>query len=131
MAEQNNSCCSTESSDSCCCSTDTKTLILACAGGSNVGQVSNRAMIELEKKGMGNVYCLAGVGADLSGFVESARAAATILIDGCPVGCGKKAFDKHGIIPTRYIVVTELGIEKNHNFDNLEAETEEALKKMI
>ncbi len=131
MEEHNNLCCETENSDSYCCSINTQTLIFACAGGSNTGQVSNRAMIELEKKGMGKVYCLAGVGADLSGFVENARAGTTILIDGCPVGCAKKAFYKHGIIPTRYIVVTELGIEKNHNFDNLEAETEEALKKMI
>jgi uncharacterized metal-binding protein len=114
-----------------CCSGNVKTLILACAGGSNVGQVSNRAMIELEKKGMGNAYCLAGIGADLSGFVESAKAANTILIDGCPVACGKKSFEKHGITPTRYIVVTELGVEKNHNFDNLETETAEAIKKML
>lgn len=114
-----------------CCNGSAKTLILACSGGSNTGQISNKAMIELEKRGMGNAYCLAGVGADLSGFVESARAANTILIDGCPIGCGKKSFEKHGITPTRYIVVTELGIEKNHNFDNLEAETEEAIRKML
>lgn len=113
-----------------CCTANVKTLILGCSGGSNVGQISNRAMIELDKKGLGNAYCLAGIGADLSGFVESARAANTLLIDGCPVGCGKKAFEKHGITPTRYVVITEFGIGKNHNFDNLEAETEEVLKKI-
>jgi len=114
-----------------CCGGDVKTLILGCSGGSNVGQISNSVMIELDKKGIGSAYCLAGVGADLSGFVESAKAANTILIDGCPVGCGKKAFEKHGITPTRYIVITELGIEKEHNFSNLEEETEEAIKKII
>jgi uncharacterized metal-binding protein len=111
-----------------CCAKDVKTLILAYSGGSNVGQISNRAMIELEKRGIGNAYCLAGVSDDLSGFVESTRAGNTVLIDGCPVGCGKKAFEKHGITPTRYIVVTQLGVEKIHNFDNLDAETEAALK---
>jgi uncharacterized metal-binding protein len=114
-----------------CCSGSVKTLILACSGGSNTGQASNRAMIELDKKGMGNAYCLAGIGADMSGFIESARTANTILIDGCPVGCGTKSFEKHGITPTQYIVITELGIEKSHNFDNLEAETEEVLKRML
>jgi len=114
-----------------CCCTNVKTLILACSGGSNVGQISNSAMIELDKKGIGSAYCLAGIGADMSGFVESARAADTLLIDGCPVGCGKISFEKHGITPTRYIVVTELGIEKKHNFDNLEAETAEAMKKIL
>ena len=110
-----------------CCAGDVKTLILVCSGGSNVGQISNRMMVEMDRKDLGNAYCLAGVGAELSGFVESARAASTILIDGCPVGCGKKVFAEHGLEPARYIVVTGLGIEKNHNFDHIEKDTEKAL----
>ncbi len=114
-----------------CCGGNIKTLILCCAGGSNVGQISNRVMVDLDKKGVGNAYCLAGVGADLSGFVESAKAADTILIDGCPVACGKKTFERHGFNPTRHIVITELGIEKNHNFDNVEEETNRVLQKIL
>jgi uncharacterized metal-binding protein len=110
-----------------CCTQSVKTLVLACSGGSNVGQIANRTMVELDTQGIGSAYCLAGVGADLSGFVESARAADTIVIDGCPVGCGKKAFERHGLEPTRYFVVTEVGIEKKHNFDNLDSETKQAL----
>ena len=100
---------------------------MACSGGSNVGQIANRAMVELDTQGIGSAYCLAGVGADLSGFVESARAADTIVIDGCPVVCGRKAFEKHGLEPTRHFVVTEAGIDKKHNFDNLDSETKQAL----
>jgi sugar phosphate isomerase/epimerase len=38
--------------------------------------------------------CLAAMGAGLSGFVESARAAGTnLVIDGCPVACGKLTFE--------------------------------------
>jgi uncharacterized metal-binding protein len=114
-----------------CCGGNLKTLILGCAGGSNVGQISNKVMIELDKKGVGNAYCLAGIGADLSGFVESAKAANTILVDGCPVACGKKTLERHGIKPTRYIVITELGIDKNHNFDNVEEETKKALQDIL
>ena len=114
-----------------CCSGNANALVLGCAGGSNVGQIANRVMIELDKKSIGRAYCLAGIGANLSGFVESAKAANTILVDGCPVGCGKKIFDNHGIKPARYIVITELGIEKNHNFDSVEAEVEVALQKIL
>ncbi|HNQ63948.1 MAG TPA: putative zinc-binding protein [Syntrophorhabdaceae bacterium] len=32
-----------------------------------------------------------------SGFVESARTANTILVDGCPVACGKKTLERHGV----------------------------------
>jgi uncharacterized metal-binding protein len=114
-----------------CCGASVKTLVLGCSGGSNVGQVANNVMIEMDKDGVGNAYCLAGLGADLSGFVESARAGRTILIDGCPVGCGKKAFEKHGITPTEYFIVTELGIEKKHAFDKLAEETEQALGQIM
>ena len=111
-----------------CCSGDAKTSVLACSGGSNVGQIANNVMIELDKKGVGNAYCLAGIGAALSGFVESAKAAKTVVIDGCPVGCGKKAFEKYGIEASQYLIVTELGIEKTHDFSKLTDETEAVLK---
>jgi uncharacterized metal-binding protein len=110
--------------NSVCCGEGAKTLVVACSGGSNVGQVANNVMLELDKKGIGTSYCLAGVGAGLSGFVESARAARMVLIDGCPVGCGRKVFEKYNIKPFAYFIVTELGIEKNHNFQNVAAESE-------
>jgi uncharacterized metal-binding protein len=114
-----------------CCSGSAPTLVLACSGGSNVGQVSNNLMIELDKKGVGNAYCLAGVGAALSGFIESARAVKTIVIDGCPTGCGKKAFEKYGLEPSQYFVVTELGVAKKHDFSKLTEETGEVLKSVL
>jgi uncharacterized metal-binding protein len=113
-----------------CCSTEAKAVIVACSGGSNVGQAANNAMIELDKGGIGNAYCLAGIGAALSGFIESAKAAKTVVIDGCPVGCAKKVFEKYSIIPTQYFVVTEMGIEKNHKFDSLDTETRKAVDYM-
>jgi len=114
-----------------CCSGDAKTLVLACSGGSNAGQIANNVMIELDKKGVGNAYCLAGIGAALSGFVESAKAARIVVIDGCPVACGKKALERHGIELSRYFVVTELGIEKTHDFSNLDRETKEVLNEIV
>jgi uncharacterized metal-binding protein len=88
-------------------------------------------MIELDKSGVGSAYCLAGIGASLSGFIESAKTARTIVIDGCPVGCAKKAFEKHELTPSQYFVVTEMGIEKKHNFSELQTETELALDYII
>lgn len=114
-----------------CCSGDAKTLVLACSGGSNTGQIANNVMIELDKKGVGNAYCLAGIGAALSGFVESAKAARIVVIDGCPVACGKKALERRGIELSRYFVVTELGIEKTHDFSNLDRETKQVLNEIV
>lgn len=83
-------------------------------------------MIELDKMGVGNACCLEGIGAALSGFVESVKAARTVVVDGCLVGCGKMAFKKYGTEPFRYFVITELGFEKTHYFSKLDRETEVA-----
>lgn len=40
-----------------------------------------------------------------------------IVIDGCPVGCAKRIMDAHQVPVDRYLIVTELGIRKTHEFD--------------
>jgi len=46
--------------------------------------------------------CLAAMGADHSGFIESAKAAdENIVIDECPIACGKRIFK-----------TTDFGVEK-------------------
>jgi len=117
--------------EACCVCEAAPTLILACSGASNVGQIANNLMIELDQRGVGNGYCLAGVGGDLTAFVESCRAAEVILIDGCPLACGKKTLERHGIEPSKYIVVTDLGVEKTHSFDRLQEETLGVLDKVL
>ena len=52
-----------------CCAFGENTMILACSGASNVGQLSNQVAIELTQEGFGKMFCLAGIGAHLNGFV--------------------------------------------------------------
>jgi uncharacterized metal-binding protein len=93
-------------------------MILACSGGSNVGQLSNQAAVELTKEGFGKIYCLAGVGGKLSGFVQSVKDTPNlVVIDGCPVGCAKAIFREAGLPLRNHIVVTELGIEKGGDLE--------------
>ena len=56
-----------------CCDGGSNVMILACSGGSNVGQLSNEAAVELTREGFGKMFCLAGIGGHLSGFVQSAK----------------------------------------------------------
>ena len=87
-----------------CCTGGNTTLIAACSGRSNVGQIANQVMVEVDKMGGAKSFCLAGVGAGLSGFVESAKAGRVIVVDGCPMGCGKKVLEKYDVEPFRYFV---------------------------
>lgn len=94
-------------------------MILACSGGSNVGQLSNRAAVELTQEGFGKMFCLAGIAGHLSGFVRSAKDVENmVVIDGCEVGCAKAILNHMEIPMKKYMVITdEMGIEKNKTFD--------------
>jgi uncharacterized metal-binding protein len=101
-----------------CCASGGNVMILACSGGSNVGQLSNQAAIELTREGFGKMFCLAGIGGLLSGFVQSARDVPDMVaIDGCSVGCAKAILEKAQVPMKTYLVLTDLGIEKNKDFD--------------
>ena len=90
-------------------------LILACAGSSNTGQMTYRLALELTREGRGNLFCLAGIGAHLSGFVVSARDAKEILIlDGCALACASKNLEQADIPVRNHFIMTELGVKKQH-----------------
>jgi uncharacterized metal-binding protein len=101
-----------------CCVPGGNVMILACSGGSNVGQLSNQAAIELTQEGYGKMFCLAGIGAHLTGFIQSAKdVPSMVVIDGCSQACAKKTLE-HAEIPMKsYVVLTDLGIEKNKDFN--------------
>jgi uncharacterized metal-binding protein len=88
-------------------------LLYACSGGANVGEISDRAARELMLAGEGTMFCLAGLGGDIRDMVRTAREAdVNLIIDGCPMDCARKAFDRHGITNYTQTKVTDLGIEK-------------------
>ncbi len=106
-------------------------LILSCSGASNAGQISNKAAMVLDEEGTGRFYCLAGVGGNLVDMVEPAREAERrVLIDGCPIGCGKAVLEQAGLEIDCYVVVTELGVKKQHTFNFTEAEVRKVVAKV-
>jgi uncharacterized metal-binding protein len=106
-------------------------MILSCSGGSNVGQLSNQASVELTREGFGRMYCLAGIGGRLEGFIQSARdVPAMMAVDGCPLGCARAVLEKAGVPVRGYLVITDLGIEKNKDF-NLRPEHVQAVKEAV
>jgi len=95
-----------------CCS-GKRVLLYACSGGANVAEISDRAARELMFEGQGQMFCLAGLGAGIAGMVQTAKLAdLNVVLDGCPMDCAKKIFDKVGLTNYVQIKVTDLGIEK-------------------
>ena len=120
----------------CTCGSDSKNLVYACSGAANTGLLADRVARQISIMGAGSMTCLAAMGANLDGFVTSAGCAKmNLVIDGCPVACGKAIFEKLGI-PFEHAVITNYGVEKGKTAitDSLGAEITERIiadKKLI
>lgn len=80
-----------------CMCNETGVLVFPCSGGSDVGELSDRAARKMAKCGQAKMFCLSGIGAHIPGMIESAKAANKLIaIDGCPVSCSKKTLEHAG-----------------------------------
>lgn len=95
----------------CACNTGVK-LIYSCSGAADVGEMADRAVRALRREGFAQSSCIAGIGAGIPGYIQSARGAdVNIVVDGCPMGCGRKILENNGVTPVSF-VVTEMGFKK-------------------
>jgi uncharacterized metal-binding protein len=96
----------------CSCGSNGVTLIYACSRAANTGYLADAVSRKLAVNETGKMTCLAAMGAGLSGFIESSKCAKrNIVIDGCPVSCGKQIFEKLGI-PCAHFITTDEGVVK-------------------
>ena len=108
------------SEEQSCCSGG-PTLIFACSGAADVGEVSDRAARKLSKDGIGAMFCLAGVGGRVEPILKKTRSASKILaIDGCPLNCVKGTLEQAGFGEFIHLQVADLGLEKGKSPANEE-----------
>jgi uncharacterized metal-binding protein len=90
------------------------TLLIPCSGAADTGEIADRAAREFAKGGCAGMFCLAGVGANLSGFIASANGADKLLvIDGCNLECARKVLAEKGITENIiHLRVSDLGFVK-------------------
>ncbi len=99
-------------SNSCACS-GAPTLIFACSGASDVGEIADHAARQLRDQGVGKMYCLAGIGGQVSGIVKTTEAAGKVLaIDGCPLNCAKSTLEQAGFRQFEHVRLADLGLAK-------------------
>ncbi|MBI5546231.1 MAG: putative zinc-binding protein, partial [Deltaproteobacteria bacterium] len=110
-----------------CGSSERATLVFACSGASNVGQITNELALRMTREGLGKMSCLAGVGAHLGGFVVPARDCdQLVVLDGCPQKCAAKLFEHVGITPHVYLMLTDHGFQKSPGAPVLPEEVDRA-----
>ena len=97
--------------DSCC--SGGPTLIFACSGAADVGQIADQTARKMTKNGAGKMFCLAGVGGRIGGIMKTTESASKILtIDGCELDCAKKLLKQAGFKNFEHLRITDLGMQK-------------------
>lgn len=97
----------------CGCGVNGETLIFTCAGASHAGQVANRAGVQAAQQGLGNLFCVAAVAADIPDKMDRTRKAGRrVAIDGCDDHCARRIMERAGIPVDVHVVLTDMGIEK-------------------
>ncbi len=117
---------SSKSEKGCACS-GAPTLIFACSGAADVGELADLTARQLTRDGAGKMYCLAGVGGQVNNILVNAKAAEKILaIDGCPMNCARATLEHAGIQNFSHVSLQDAGFTKGQS-----AVTEENLKAAI
>jgi uncharacterized metal-binding protein len=89
------------------------TLIFACSGAADVGEISDRAARKLSKEGTGAMFCMVGIGGRVEPIMKKTESASKILaIDGCNLDCVKLCLQEAGFNEFEHMRVTNLGMEK-------------------
>jgi len=89
-------------------------LIFPCSGAADTGEITDRAARKFAKGNCAGMSCLAGVSANISGFIVSAKGADRLLVvDGCNLECVRKTLAEKGITENIiHLRVTDLGFVK-------------------
>lgn len=111
---------STEKPAACSCLCECEEVetryVFPCSGAADVGEVADRAARELSRRGVADMYCLAGISGRVSGIVATTRAASKILaIDGCPQDCVRKTLELAGFTGFRHLKLHEIGLAKKQS----------------
>ncbi len=91
--------------------------------------MANRIAIGLDRRGIAEMSCIAGVGGSVSPLVQKAKNAEVIIgIDGCPLACVKACLQQQGLAPTFHYELTKMGVKKkfHEDFEDFEAQAIES-----
>ena len=100
-------------------------LVYSCSGCSSAAQMANHIALQLDRRGVAEMSCIAGVGGNVPHLVRIAQSGRPILaLDGCPLQCVKSSLAQRGIVATQHVLLHEQGVKKRYHadFDPVEAE---------
>lgn len=99
-------------------SAPTLPLVYSCSGCSNVAQLANTLAVRLDRAGLAQMSCIAGVGGRVASLVNLASSGRPILaLDGCKLECVRGCLEQHGVKASVHIILSNQGLKKRYGED--------------
>lgn len=91
----------------------TVTIVYACSGCSDAGELADKTARSLAQSGVAEMSCLAGIGGRVKSLMKIAERADEILvIDGCPLNCARHTLEMAGFQRFSHLELHRLGLRK-------------------
>ncbi len=93
-------------------------LAYSCSGCSSAAQTTNTIAIALDRRGVAEMSCIAGVGGDVPALVRTATSGRPVVaIDGCKLECARSCLARHGVVPDLHVVLSDHGVRRRRHVD--------------
>ena len=93
-------------------------LVYACSGCSSAAQMTNHLALTLDREGVAEMSCIAGVGGGVPALVRTAQAGRRILaLDGCVLQCVSACLAKAGVVADTHLLLSDYGVKKRQHAD--------------
>ena len=105
--------------------TNQNPLVYSCSGCSSAAQMANYLALQLDRKGIAEMSCVAGLGGNVKSIVRTALSGRKVIaIDGCPLACSKACLGNHSLQPDYYFELSVFNVKKrgHQDFDKQEAD---------
>ena len=96
----------------------TSPLIYSCSGCSSAAQLANHLAVRMDREEVAEMSCIVGLGGDVKPLVRTAKShRPIIMIDGCPLSCGRHTLERHGLKPNLHWDLSKMGVKKQKHVD--------------
>ena len=80
--------------------------------------MANQLALQLDRAGLAEMSCIAGVGGGVEGLVRTARSGRRIVaLDGCVLHCVQACLAQAGVEPDVHLTLSEYGVKKRKHSD--------------
>lgn len=107
-------------------------LVYSCSGCSSAAQMANHLALTLDRAGVAEMSCIAGVGGGVAGLVRTAQSQRPILaLDGCVLKCVSACLANAGVVADTHLVLSDYGVKKRKHADFDAAEADAVYQQQV